>query len=319
MKKNRGITLIALIITIIVLLILAGVTVSQITGDNRLFSFTKNAKEKDLEAQENEKNVLENYEDNINKFFDENKDNKDNQDNENNNDFFESTEIKNVQLKITDKTINKLEGTINITGDDNIQILDYHLYMEKPDGTKTAYTFSKNTFVINELERETTYSLYAIVCSSNGTFKKSETIKETTLATPLITIDSAKYMYVINNYNISDASKVENVLFDKNIKNAGKYSGVLFAVQAKSYIEITISKNSIIYAYSNYYTDSGGSSGGKVKFDKWNGTSYESYKICNTNSDGNKYELVTLEPGKYKVSAKTNYVNFDEWEVIETK
>lgn len=33
--KNNGITLIALVITIIVLLILAGVTIATLTGDNR--------------------------------------------------------------------------------------------------------------------------------------------------------------------------------------------------------------------------------------------------------------------------------------------
>ena len=38
MKKNiRGITLIALVITIIVLLILAGVTIATLTGENGLF------------------------------------------------------------------------------------------------------------------------------------------------------------------------------------------------------------------------------------------------------------------------------------------
>ncbi len=37
MKKqgNKGITLIALVITIVVLLILAGVTIAVLTGDNR--------------------------------------------------------------------------------------------------------------------------------------------------------------------------------------------------------------------------------------------------------------------------------------------
>lgn len=35
-KRNSGITLIALVITIIVLLILAGVTVATLTGDNRI-------------------------------------------------------------------------------------------------------------------------------------------------------------------------------------------------------------------------------------------------------------------------------------------
>ena len=34
-RNNNGITLIALIVTIIVLLILAGVTIATLTGDNR--------------------------------------------------------------------------------------------------------------------------------------------------------------------------------------------------------------------------------------------------------------------------------------------
>ena len=35
-RKNKGITLIALVITIIVLLILAGVTIASLSGDNVL-------------------------------------------------------------------------------------------------------------------------------------------------------------------------------------------------------------------------------------------------------------------------------------------
>lgn len=37
-RNNNGITLIALIVTIIVLLILAGVTIATLTGDNRDFN-----------------------------------------------------------------------------------------------------------------------------------------------------------------------------------------------------------------------------------------------------------------------------------------
>ena len=36
MKERKGITLIALVITILVILILAGVTIATLTGDNRL-------------------------------------------------------------------------------------------------------------------------------------------------------------------------------------------------------------------------------------------------------------------------------------------
>ena len=43
--QERGITLIALVVTIIILLILAGVTISQITGNEGLFQRTKQAAE----------------------------------------------------------------------------------------------------------------------------------------------------------------------------------------------------------------------------------------------------------------------------------
>lgn len=46
MNKNKGITLIALIVTIIILLILAGVAISALSGENGLIAKTKLAKEK---------------------------------------------------------------------------------------------------------------------------------------------------------------------------------------------------------------------------------------------------------------------------------
>ena len=50
MKNNKGITLIALVITIIVLLILAGITIAILTGDNGLLTRTTTAKQKTEEA-----------------------------------------------------------------------------------------------------------------------------------------------------------------------------------------------------------------------------------------------------------------------------
>ena len=52
MKNNqKGITLVALVITIIVLLILAGVTIASLTGDNGILDRGKEAKDKDQESQ----------------------------------------------------------------------------------------------------------------------------------------------------------------------------------------------------------------------------------------------------------------------------
>lgn len=44
MKNNKGITLIALVVTIIVLLILAGVSIAMLTGNNGILTQGKNAK-----------------------------------------------------------------------------------------------------------------------------------------------------------------------------------------------------------------------------------------------------------------------------------
>lgn len=49
-KQEKGITLIALVITIIVLLILAGVTIATLTGDNGILNQAGKAKEKTTEA-----------------------------------------------------------------------------------------------------------------------------------------------------------------------------------------------------------------------------------------------------------------------------
>ena len=61
-QKNKGITLIALVITIIVLLILAGVTIATLTGDNGILSQAQKAKEETEEAEKEEKNILNSYE-----------------------------------------------------------------------------------------------------------------------------------------------------------------------------------------------------------------------------------------------------------------
>ena len=54
-KSKKGITLIALVITIIVLLILAGVSIATLTGDNGLLAKTQQAKEENEKASDRDK------------------------------------------------------------------------------------------------------------------------------------------------------------------------------------------------------------------------------------------------------------------------
>ena len=58
-KNNRGITLIALVITMIVLLILARVTIATLTGDNGILTKATEAKQKTMEATAKEKVQIE--------------------------------------------------------------------------------------------------------------------------------------------------------------------------------------------------------------------------------------------------------------------
>ncbi len=66
LKQTTGITLIALIITIIILLILAGVTIAMLTGDNGIISKAMQAKIRTEEAKETEEAGLKEIEDYIN-------------------------------------------------------------------------------------------------------------------------------------------------------------------------------------------------------------------------------------------------------------
>ena len=68
MKRNRGITLIALVVTIIVLLILAGVSITMLTGQNGILNRAGEAKEKTEIAQEDENEKLQGYEKIINQY-----------------------------------------------------------------------------------------------------------------------------------------------------------------------------------------------------------------------------------------------------------
>ncbi len=58
LKSNKAITLVALIITIIVLLILAGVSLSMVLGDNGLINKTQSSVNKYQESYVNEQNLL---------------------------------------------------------------------------------------------------------------------------------------------------------------------------------------------------------------------------------------------------------------------
>ena len=65
LRKNRGITLVALVIIIVILLILAGISISALTNTG-IFGKVKEAKERTNIAQKQENDILDEYEKQIN-------------------------------------------------------------------------------------------------------------------------------------------------------------------------------------------------------------------------------------------------------------
>ena len=68
LKNTKGITLVALVITIIILLILAGISISALTNQG-LFGKAKEAKQKSKQAEVNQAKTLNEYEDELNKYL----------------------------------------------------------------------------------------------------------------------------------------------------------------------------------------------------------------------------------------------------------
>ena len=95
-KQTKGITLIALVITIIILLILAGVTINMLTGDNGILKQATNARETNSKAEFEEQVKLAVIASRVN-------------------------DTASIDLKTLDEEINKISGTtITKSTDDNL-------------------------------------------------------------------------------------------------------------------------------------------------------------------------------------------------------
>ena len=122
-RLEKGITLIALVITIIILLILAGVTITMLTGDNGILKQATNARETNSKAEFEEQVKLAVIASRVN-------------------------DTANINLKTLDEEINKISGTtITKSTDDNLPWTvkkgSYEVTITA-DGTITSNTTGKD-------------------------------------------------------------------------------------------------------------------------------------------------------------------------------
>lgn len=65
MKNSKGITLVALVVTVVILLILAGVSINLVLGENGLIKYAQKAKEATVQESENDNKQIENVTDEL--------------------------------------------------------------------------------------------------------------------------------------------------------------------------------------------------------------------------------------------------------------
>lgn len=136
-RNDKGITLVALVVTIIVLLILAGVTLYTILGDNSLISRTTRAKESYSGAQDEDSSEISKHEDMIDQH-------------EN-----FAANVTEVPKTNTTWTMNEEAGTVTSPNGKVLKIGDYVNYV--PDEIDTSSS-SENEAYNNLISDFTTYS-----------------------------------------------------------------------------------------------------------------------------------------------------------------
>ncbi len=121
MKDNneKGITLIALVITVILMLILAGVAISALTGDGGLFDKTRGAAEMFENASQKEAKQLEELMSEIDGYL---------------NEFLVDKSSPSV-AKLAVSNITDTGFTLTATGKDNVGVVKYEFYIKNDDGT----------------------------------------------------------------------------------------------------------------------------------------------------------------------------------------
>ena len=185
-RREKGITLIALIVTIIVLLILAGVTISMATSGSGVFGRAKNAADVYRASAKNEKDALDRYSSEIEKADKEIE--KEGTEGGSGSETGGGNETGSGNITYTDsagKTQTLTKGTpagtkIGTTANIDGQTLNWYLFDVSDDG-KTAYLVSTPTYWVPDTTKEVSGAWVPKLVSDKDetTIAMSQAIKKT--------------------------------------------------------------------------------------------------------------------------------------------
>lgn len=218
-SKSKGITLIALIITIIVLLIIAGVGISMLSNENGILNKSKLAKENYNSAQQNEQETLNKIDEIISGTSRSGSANS------------ESNIITSVDFEITTTRMTSVVIQISSTASESNGVFGYHVFaVSKTDSTIIAHMTENLSYEINGLSRNTTYTIIVKAYDKNDNYKVSSSKDVTT----------TNGLYI---YNVGDGDENWTVYRDSN---------TAFDLTSNNYMDVT-SYNGNYCALNVYY------------------------------------------------------------------
>ena len=266
LRKEKGITLVALVITIIVLLILAGVTISSALGQNGLFQRAKLAGEKYKESEEKESEDLSTFEsefDNIEKVMDKEG-------------IYIDSEEDLINLRNAVNEGNNFSGkTIYLKSD--IKLTQENWEPIGKGDKKFSGVFNGNNHTISELKINSEQNNIGLFGNNEGTIKNLKvsnvnivgkeyvgtiaglndggTIENITVNSGTLTVDKTSGGVVGRNNNGTIKSCTNKVIIKENNEDTGSYAevrigGIVGQNDGKSSIENCTNYGNIsIYNY----------------------------------------------------------------------
>ena len=351
-RNSTGITLIALIITIIILLILAGISINIAIGENGIFNKTKQSVEKYREEAAKEKvqlalsdwetkkigNINLNFENFLKESFGEEnvkavdgeedsyevnvdgyiiKVNKENgiieaEKGEGGNQEGEGTGGNEDVIEIK---LDKNEIILAIFENNNTQILQATITPQNSEYTVEWTSNNEEIATVDENGKVTAKSAGTAIITAKIKDKDIIATCNVNVTDKICEFTEGK-IYTNNTYGTTQAILNTSLqsLTDGSYYKAGQY-GALMLWEDYNYLMFTLNANVNISFSSTFYSDSGGSSGKTAYFYKENDGNYDTlYYTLQQVDNSQKYGEYYFPAGRYKLYVTERYVEFDEWD-----
>ena len=313
-KKEKGITLIALIVTIIVLLILAGVTISLAVSNQGIFNKAKTATRSYKNAATAEEESLAVAENEIDKYIPKNDDSKISEG-------ITYTDSDNKTQTLTKDTAagTKIGTTANISGKDGVTgvSLDWYLFEVSDDG-KTAYLVSTPTYWVPDTTKEVNGAYTPKLVSAYDS--KTGAMNQAIQKKPSATSGNYSYSYSSGNVTYKPSDNTLNYYKSANPQwNTNRGSTPFASMNENEQAACYLADGDIFAGIKDQVNNAEGNLKGKIQTLVGGASAEQWCKAYNKQSAAKDHQITceyraTSVPGYiYKVNGNTSTVSNSEY------